>query len=257
MPRLAAAVLAHNEAADLAVLLATLSFADELVVADAGSSDDTAAVAAAAGARVIPVVNDLNFNVNKARAVDACTSEWVIYLDPDERVSPALAAAIRAAVADARAPYVAYDFPRRNNYFGRRLRFGGNYPDYQLRLFRRGRGRFPCRSVHERLTVDGPVGRLDAPLDHETYPTVGAYLRKLPLFVAAGADYLGRRGARTGWAADVWYLVLRPPARFLRRWLFKLGILDGWTGFLAAVLDAVQSALTYYEYRDRRGRAEP
>ncbi len=250
-PRLSVAVLAHNEAGDLDALLATLSFADEVVVADAGSQDETAAVARRAGAKVIAVANDYNLNVNKSAALAACRGDWVIYLDPDERVPPALAAAVRAAVADDDAPYVAYDFPRLNNYFGKYLKHGGAYPDYQLRLFRRGRGRFPCRSVHERLEVDGPIGRLAPPLLHETYPTVADYIRKLPFYVVAGADYLGRRGVPVKLVADVWFFLLRPALRFFRRYFLRLGFLDGWAGLLACALDAVQGMLSYYDFRTR------
>lgn len=252
-PRLSVAILAHNEAGELAALLEALTFADEIVVADAESTDDTAVVARRAGGRVVPVKNDFNLNVNKTAAINACRGEWIILLDPDESVTPELAAAVEAAVADGAAPYVAYEFPRLNNFFGKYLRHGGAYPDYQLRLFRRGRARFRCMSVHERLDVDGPVGRLAAPLYHNTYPTVADYLRKLPLYVAAGADHLERRGRRPGPAADLWYFMLRPAVRFWRRYLFKLGFLDGWAGFVACVLDAAQGVLTYYAFRGGRG----
>jgi len=244
------AILAHNEGRDLAALLATATFADEVVVADAESVDDTAAVAAAAGARVVAVRNDLNFNVNKTAAIAACRGEWILYLDPDERVPAALAEELKA-VTRQEGPFVAFAFPRLNNYFGRYLRFGGAYPDYQLRLFRRGKAHFPCRSVHERLVVAGPVGRLAAPLVHESYPTPAAYLRKLPLYVAAGADYFQRRGLTPTPATDLYYLMVRPAARFIRRYIFKAGLLDGWPGLLACVLDAVQGMLAYFEFRRR------
>jgi len=249
-PHISVAVLAHDEAGDLAALLETVAFADEIVVADAESTDDTADVARRAGAVVIPVKNDFNLNVNKTVAFNACRGDWILYLDPDESVTPELAAAIEAAAATS-APYDAYEFPRFNNYFGKYLKHGGAYPDYQLRLFRRGRASFPCVSVHERLNVDGPVGRLAEPLYHRTYPAVADYLRKLPLYVAAGADYLARRGLRPSPGRDLWYLMLRPGVRFWRRYVFKLGFLDGWAGFLACFLDAAQSVLTYYEFRSR------
>jgi glycosyltransferase involved in cell wall biosynthesis len=253
MPKLSVAILAHDEAGELAALLETVTFADEVVVADAESSDDTAAVARRAGATVVSVKNDFNLNVNKTAAINACRGEWVFLLDPDESVTPELAAAVEAAVADGDAPYDAYEFPRLNNYFGRYLKHGGAYPDYQLRLFRQDRARFPCVSVHERLDVDGRVGRLEAPIYHETYPALADYLRKLPLYVAAGADYLERRGLRPGLAADLWFFLVRPEVRFWRRYLFKLGFLDGWVGFLACFLDAAQGILAYYEFRRRRG----
>lgn len=221
-------------------------------MADAGSADETAAIARAAGACVLAVENDLNFNVNKTKALEACGGDWLLYVDPDERVPADLAAAIREVVDAAENTFDAYEFPRRNNYFGSYLRFGGNYPDYQLRLFRRGRGRFACRSVHERLEVEGLIGRLKPALRHETYPTVGDYLRKLPLFVRAGADYMDKRGQARGFLPDLGFLILKPQWRFVRRYFLKLGFLDGWPGLLASYFDALQTALTYYEYRNRR-----
>jgi len=256
-PRLSVAVLAHNEAAELASLLATVPFADEIVVADAESADDTAAVARAAGARVIPVQNDINLNVNKTVAFEACRGDWILYLDPDEIVTPELAAAVEAAAGRDDAPYAAYEFPRRNNYFGKYLKHGGAYPDYQLRLFRRGKARFACRSVHERLEVDGRVGRLEPALLHNTYPTVADYLRKLPLYVAAGADARERAGRRPGFGPDLWQFLLRPALRFGRRYVLKGGFLDGAAGFMACVLDVVQAVLAYYEFRRRVKSREP
>ena len=250
-PYFSVAVLAHNEARDLDALLATLSFADEVIVADAESSDETAAVARRAGAKVISVANDYNLNVNKSAAIAACRGDWLMYLDPDERVPAALAAAVRAAAGgDAR--YAAYEFPRLNNYFGRYLRHGGAYPDYQLRLFRRGRARFACRSVHERLEVDGPIGRLAPALLHETYPTTADYLRKLPFYVVAGADYFRRRRIPVNLAAALWFFLLRPTFRFCRRYFFRLAFLDGWAGLLACGLDAFQGRLSYFDFRTRR-----
>lgn len=235
----------------MAALLGTVPFAYEVVVADAESADDTAAVARAAGAKVLRVVNNFNLNVNKSAAIAACTGEWVLYLDPDERVPEDLGQAIQEAVASG-APFDAYEFPRRNNYFGKYLRFGGAYPDYQRRLFRRGKAHFPCVSVHEKIAVNGPVGRLGPALIHVSYPNVNSYLKKLPLYVAAGADNLARRGVKPSLAADLYYLLLRPAARFILRFFIKLGFLDGWPGFWACLLDAVQSALSYYELRCRR-----
>jgi glycosyltransferase involved in cell wall biosynthesis len=151
IPRLSVAILAHDEARDLAALLETIAFADEVVVADAESSDDTADAARRAGAEVIPVKNDYNLNVNKTAAIDACRGEWILYLDPDERVTPELADALRAAAADGDAPYDAYEFPRLNNYFGRYLK--------HARAPRRRRPRRQARGAA--LPRDVPhVGRL-------------------------------------------------------------------------------------------------
>jgi len=246
--KISVAVIAHDEEENLPGLLETLGFADEVVVLDAGSSDRTAEIARAAGAIVLTGENLRNLNVNKTRAVEATTGDWIIYLDADERVPPELADEIRAA--DGRG-CVAFTMPRLNQYFGKYLRRGGAYPDTQIRLFKRGKARFPCMSVHEKLEVDGPVGRLRTPLIHDSYPTVAEYMRKLPFYIEAGADHLERTGLRPGPANTLKYFVVKPTFRFVRRYVLRLGFLDGWPGFAAAAMDAYQYVMTYAAYLDR------
>lgn len=249
--KISAAVIAHDEEKNLPGLLETLGFADEVVVLDAGSSDATAEIARDAGAQVLEGENLRNLNVNKTRAVEATTGDWIIYLDADERVPPELADEIRAAVDEDGRGRVAFTMPRLNQYFGKYLRRGGAYPDTQLRLFKRGKARFPCMSVHERLEVDGTIGRLGTPLLHDSYPTVAEYMRKLPFYTQAGADHLERKGVRPGPANTLKYFFVKPTFRFVRRYVLRLGFLDGWQGFAAAAMDAYQYVMTYAAYLDR------
>jgi glycosyltransferase involved in cell wall biosynthesis len=250
--KISVAVIAHNEENNLPGLLDTLDFTDEVVVLDAGSSDRTAEIARGAGARVLEGENLRNLNVNKTRAVEATTGDWIIYLDADERVPPELADEIRAAAEENGRGRVAFTMPRLNQYFGKYLRHGGAYPDTQLRLFKRGKARFPCMSVHEKLDVDGPVGKLRTPLIHDSYPTLAEYMRKFPFYVQAGADHLERKGVRPGIINTLKYFVVKPAFRFLRRYVIRLGFLDGWRGFAAATMDAYQYVMTYSAYLDRK-----
>jgi glycosyltransferase involved in cell wall biosynthesis len=250
--KISVAVIAHNEEKNLPGLLETIEFADELVVLDAGSSDRTAEIARGAGARVLEGENLRNLNVNKTRAVEATTGDWIIYLDADERVPPELADEIRAAVEEDGKGYVAFTMPRLNQYFGKYLRYGGAYPDTQLRLFKHGKARFPCMSVHEKLDVDGPVGRLKTPLVHDSYPTVTEYMRKFPFYIEAGADHLERKGVRPGPGNALKYFFVKPAFRFLRRYVLRAGFLDGWQGFAATAMDTYQYVMTYAAYLDRK-----
>lgn len=249
--KISAAVIAHDEEESLPGLLETLGFADEVVVLDAGSSDATAEIAREAGAVVLTGENLRNLNVNKTTAIDATTGDWIIYLDADERVPLELAAEIRAAVDEDGRGRVAFTMPRLNQYFGKYLRHGGAYPDTQLRLFKRGKARFACMSVHEKLEVDGPTGRLRTPLVHESYPTVAEYMRKLPFYIQAGADHLKRKGVRPGPTNSLKYFFVKPTFRFVRRYVLRLGFLDGWQGFAAAAMDAYQYVMMYAAYLDR------
>ena len=248
---LSIAVLAYNEESNLPGLLETLAFADEVVVFDAESGDRTADIARDYGAVLLSGPNVRNLNENKTKAIEVCRGEWVIYLDADERVSPELAAEIRNVIESDDGKYNAYTMPRFNNYFGKYLKYGGAYPDTQLRLFRKGKAHFPCLSVHEKLVVEGKIGGLKEPLHHESYPTVGDYLKKLPFYVEAQADFFERQDAERGAGNSFKYFAFKPIIRFLRRYILRLGFLDGWQGYAAAALDWLQMVLSWGCYLGR------
>jgi glycosyltransferase involved in cell wall biosynthesis len=244
-PRLSVAIIAHDEAADLAACLASVrGLADEVVVADCDSSDGTGAVARRAGARVFRRPNLANIHVNTSFALARCRGDWILNLDPDERISRALAREITHVIRRPRAD-AAYDMPRRNYYFGRWLRHGAKYPDPVRRLYRRGAARFPNRHVHEKVRVRGRIGSLREALDHHPYPDLAAYLRKLDFYARFQARFLARRGVRPSARLAVRYLAWLPASRFVRRYVFWLGFLDGLPGFLACVHDALTHILTY------------
>jgi glycosyltransferase involved in cell wall biosynthesis len=241
-------LIGHDEAGHLERLLPTLGWADEVVYVDCGSHDGSAELAARLGARVFLRHNDPNLNVNKAHAVAQVTGDWVLYLDPDERVGPELAAEIRATIA-AEPPQAAFELPRRNFYLGRWLRHGSQYPDRQLRLFRRGRAQFPCRHVHERLQVEGDIGRLRRPFDHHPYESLEQLVAKFNFYTTVEARHLLERG-ETGWGVGLRCCLLTPAARFARRWLLKGGCLDGLPGLLAALADSASWPARFLKARD-------
>jgi len=247
--RLSASIIAHNEARELAGCLASLrGLADEVVVVDCASVDGTGAVARHSGARVFRRPNLMNLNVNKAFGIAQTRGEWIIYLDPDERLTAPgrreIARTIRRAdAADA------YEIPRRNFYFGRWLRWGGKYPDSQRRLFRRGRAFFPKKHLHERLTVRGRLGRLSQPFDHHPYPGLEAFILKALFYADFQARFLHARGKRAGAVMAFRYLCWTPARRFLSRYLLKLGFLDGRYGLLAAAHDTLTQVMTYAALR--------
>lgn len=236
--RLSVAIITRNEAHNIAECLASVAFADEIVVVDSGSTDPTVALARARGARVIET-DWPGFGAQKNRAIDACRGDWILSLDADERVSPALRAEIERALA---APdFDVYEMPRRSYYVGRFMRHSGWWPDHCARLFRRGAARFSDARVHERLVTDRPLGRLAAPLVHYSFRTMDAVIDKINHYSSASAQTLAERGAAPGLATAI----LHGAAAFLRTYVFKLGFLDGKHGFMLAVSNAEGS---YYRY---------
>jgi glycosyltransferase involved in cell wall biosynthesis len=244
---LSACVISKDEADRIDACLASLAFCDELVVVDSHSSDDTRARAAAHGARVIE--RDWpGFGPQKRFAVAAATHDWVLCVDADERVSDALRAEIEALARCGFAGASAWSAPRCSRYLGRWIRHGVWYPDRQLRLFDRRRGGWDDAQVHEKVTVDGPVGELTGELLHEPYRALGEHLATIDRYTTLMAEKAAERGKRARW----WNLVLNPGVRFLRSYVLKLGFLDGWRGLLIACLAAHYVRMKYAKLLERQ-----
>ncbi len=233
-PALSACIITLNEADRIDACLDSLAFCDEIVVVDSGSRDDTRERARARGARVLERAFD-GYRSQKDFAVRACRHDWVLCLDADERVTPALRAAIEAARAGGFADAAGYRFARATEYFGAFLRHGNAYPDRVLRLFDRRRGGFRGeREIHEHVEVDGRVVTLAGDLEHRAYRSLGDQLDRLQRYARLMAAHLHARGRRARW----WNLVLNPAWRFMRGYLLRLGFLDGWRGFVYACVEA-------------------
>jgi glycosyltransferase involved in cell wall biosynthesis len=225
-------VIAWNEEERLRACLESVGFADEIVVVDAESSDKTALLAREFTDKVW-VRPWPGFAVQKNFALDQATGQWVLSLDADERVTPELAARIRTIV-EADGPAAGYLIPRRNIFWGAWVRHGGLYPDYQLRLFRRGAGRFAEDAVHESVRVEGRVQTLAEPLLHQSYRDLEDFVRRSNRYsTLAAADWL-----RRGRAVSVPDLIMKPLGRFLSMYIIRRGFLDGWRGLVLAVLYA-------------------
>ncbi len=236
---LSVAIITLNEEKDLPDCLASVAWADEVVVCDSGSRDRTVEIATQTGARTF---QDpwRGFAAHKTLAVERCSHPWVLVLDADERVSPALRAEITERLQDPGAAD-GYTVARRNYFLGRWIRHGGWYPDRSLRLFRKGRGRFQPRSVHEALQVEGRSGDLREPLEHYTYRSVGEFLERMSRYAQLAAEELHAAGRR----ARPVDLTLRPLWTFLRMYVLQAGFLDGGRGLRLAGLYA---AYTFAKY---------
>ena len=231
-PRLSVVVVTKNEEDRLRACLESVAWADEIVVVDAESDDKTVGVAREFTDHVV-VRPWPGYAAQKNAALDLATGRWALSLDADEIVSSELAADIDRVLA-ADGPADGYAVPRRNIFWGRWVRHGGLYPDWQVRLFRRTRGRFGARAVHESVTVEGRVERLSGHLEHRSYRDVGDFLARADRYATLAADEAVRAGRR----ARVADLVVRPLGRFFGMYVARGGFLDGWRGFLLASLYA-------------------
>lgn len=246
MPRLSAVIITRNEAANIRAALASVRWADELVVVDSGSTDDTVRIAQETADRVTR--HDWEgYGAQKNHAAGLARHDWILSLDADERVPPALAREIRG-VLDAGPAARGYHIPRVTRYLGRWIRSTDWGADLQLRLYDRRAARWNDRLVHESVAVDGPVGRLRAALEHHAYRDISHHLQTIDRYTTLAAGQMLREGRRAGWVD----LVVRPPAAFLRNYVARGGLRDGAPGLIVSLLNAGYVFLKFAKLWERR-----
>ncbi len=229
MPRLSLIVITKNEEVLIERCLRSASFADEMVVVDNQSTDKTGEIARSLGAKVIETADWPGFGPQKNRALDASTGDWVLSLDADEWIEKPLADEILAALSDAGAAD-GYMFPRRSRFCGKVVAHCGWSPDYVLRLWKRGKGRFVDAKVHEHVAVDGGVKYLKEPIQHDAIADMEDAREKAKRYAIAAASELRLQGKKSNQAKAF----IRAGAAFLRTYIFRLGFLDGITGWRVA-----------------------
>lgn len=239
MASLSVIVITKNESQNIEACLRSVAFADQIVVLDSGSTDGTQALARNLGAQIEETSDWRGFGVQKNRALALANSDWVLSIDADERVSSALEAEIRAAIASQR--FDVYDCPRLSSYCGIDMRHSGWYPDRVVRLFKRGAAEFSNELVHEKLETQKDVGHLQQHLLHESFHNFEAVMDKANRYSTAGAQMLFLRG-RT---ASPGKAIAHGMWAFFRTYVLKRGFLDGRMGLVLAISNAEG---TYYRY---------
>lgn len=241
-------LITKNEAANIVDCLASVAFADEIIVVDSGSTDATRELAAAHGAKVTLTPDWPGFGPQKNRALDLATCDWVLSIDADERVTPELAQEIQgilrgepSAGTHQPSPPTAYRIARLSNFGGRWIRHSGWWPDHVLRLFRRGTARFKDVAVHESVVTDAPVATLNAHFLHYPYASLEHYIEKINHYSSEAAAMMHARGKKTSilgaWGHSIW--------TFVRIYLLRKGFLDGREGFILAMMGSAGSFFRY------------
>lgn len=248
---LSVVLIVKDEAANIDGCLASVAWADEIVVLDAGSHDATVARARAHKARVEIAADWPGYGLQRQRAQALATGDWILMIDADERVTPDLAGEIRGAVSrDDRTR--AYALPRLSWCFGRYIRHGGWYPDHVVRLYPRDRGRYDDALVHEKIALDPGirVEHFRGDLLHFTYDSMRDYLVKSALYAEAWADQRELRGIRASLSQGI----VHATGCFLKMYVLRGGVLDGRAGLLLALLSAHS---TFVKYADLWHRRQP
>jgi len=228
-----------NEAAQIGDAVSALDWADEVIVIDGGSADNTVELAEAAGARAI-IVAGQTIGAQRNAGIAAARNRWVLALDADERVTPQLRDEIGRVVNGLNPTHAAYRMKFNNFYLGRELRHGPWGRDWHVRLFTNER-RFATHRVHEALEPIEDVGALTGPVLHHPYRDVAHHVAKIVKYAKWGAEDMRARGRKAG----LWELAMRPAWRFIRDYLVYSGWRDGSVGFIAAALSAFAAFLKY------------
>ncbi len=253
MAKISVAIATYNEEQNIRACLDSVrSWVDEIVVVDGESTDKTVEIAKRYKAKVIASDNPPIFHINKQKAVDTCTGDWIFQLDADEVVTLELANEIQEIVSNTRHSTLdtrrnGHYVPRKNFFLGHWLRKGGQYPDYVIRLFRRGKGKFPSKSVHEQIEIDGNVGYLKNPLLHYTSRTLGDYWKKARAYTSLEAQEFKQSELALNIFTYVEYNLLKPTMTLLSLFLRHKGFLDGIYGFLFSLFSALHHPIAFWK----------
>jgi len=246
--KLSVTVITKNEAADLDAALASVAWADEIVVVDSQSTDDTAAIARRHTDRVV-VRQWPGYIDQKNYAASIAGHDWILSLDADERVTPELASEIKSLMAGT--PRAAgFRIPRVTWHLGRWIRTTDWYPDYQLRLYDRRAAQWTGKYVHEAVMVRGETGRLRGELQHYAYRDIADHLETIDRYTTLAARQMHEAGRR----ATVFDLTVHPPLAFLRNYILRGGIRDGAVGFTISRLNAYYVFLKFAKLRELQQR---
>lgn len=239
--------IGNDEFDHIKILLPQLKeIGDEVIYVDCESKDGSVEFAKSLGVRVMQKPRHMNANINRTLAFEEATGDWIFYTDPDERFSKDIVDEMRKKIAENPA-LCGFKLPRKNYFFGCWLKHGGQYPDHQIRTFKKGHGVFNNVHVHERLNVKGEMGTLESPMEHYPYLTISQFIKKFDFYSTFEATYLMKDNVRVSFANNIKFFILKPANRFFRRYFVKGGFRDGIPGFFAALFDALGWMTRYFK----------
>lgn len=251
MTKISVAIATFNEENNIADCFTSIkNLAYEVVIVDGASTDRTREIAARLKAKVIKTTNKQMFHINKNIAIDNCQGDWILLLDADERVSNDLAGEIKSII-HASPKENAFWINRKNWFLGGFLTKGGAYPDSVIRLFRRGKGRLPEKSVHEQIIIDGEVGHLKNDILHIADPTFSRYLRRANRYTSQTAEEIKIQDPGRGVLTIVYFMIIKPIITFLKIYLRHKGYQDGFRGFVWALFSSAHHFYAYVKYWEK------
>ena len=238
MQKVSVTIITLNEETNIRACLESVKWADEILVSDSGSSDRTVEICREYGAKVF---SDgwYGFGRQKNLIAGRAANDWILNVDADERVAPELKKEIEEALNNGDCE--GYNIPRKNFFGDKWIRHCGWYPDYNLRLYRKDKGRFNERNVHEAVQIDGKISFLNAPLEHYTYRDISDYLKRMDRYSTLAAEEMFKQGRSAGY----FNIVFRPLATFLKMFFLQKGFMEGYIGLILSCLYASYTMSKY------------
>jgi glycosyltransferase involved in cell wall biosynthesis len=245
---LSVAIITYNEKDNIRQCLESISWVDEIIVVDSGSDDGTVDICKEYGVRFFTEPWQ-GFARQKNSAVEKTTRYWVLSLDADESITAELKEEIEATI-NLSVAKDGYYVARKNYFLGKWIKYCGWYPDYTLRLFKKGKGTFGEREVHESIDLTGSTGYLKNPMVHNTYKTISDYITRLDRYSTLAANELQKEKRKYG----LWHIVLRPMYTFIHMYIIRLGFLEGYYGFILSLLYSFYTFAKYIKLRELQSK---
>lgn len=244
MKGLTVIIITYNEEENIRDCLESVRWADEVVIFDSYSNDNTVKICREYTEKIF--FNEwLGFGKQKNLCIEKASFDWILNLDADERITPELKGEIQDAL-NRDNEYDGYYIARKNYFNKKWIRYGGWYPDFNLRLFKKERGRFKEREVHEKIELEGRTGYFKKPLEHHTYKDIGDFLRRLNKYSTLSARELYKNKKRAGYSD----ILLRPPFTFFKMYILKRGFFDGYLGLLLALMYSFYTFSKYTKLKE-------
>lgn len=247
MKKLSVIIITHNEEDNIEECLESVKWADEIVVLDSFSEDETVNICRRYTDKIFQS-KFTNFSLQKNMVLDRATNDWVLSIDADERITPRLKTQIVMVINEESKEYSGYYIPRRNYFFGEWVRHCDLYPDYVLRLFRKSKSRFRDKMVHESVSLKGKAGWIEQPLEHYTYGSINDFIDRMKRYTTLSVQQMRRDGKKSRW----YNLIVNPGAAFLKMYFIKKGFLDGKLGFIVCVLFSYYAFMKYAKLWERK-----
>lgn len=263
--KLSVALATYNEGRCLNDCLESVKeLADEIVIVDGSSIDNTLEIAKKFGAKIIVTDNKPLFHINKQKAIDECKGEWILQLDADEQITPELSKEIKSVIApDTFITYHltpnthdAYWIKRKKMFLGRWIKKGGQYPDPVIRLFKKGKACLPCKSVHEQMKVEGEIGWLKNPMVHLPTSSFSAYITKDNRYSTLTALEFENKKVALNFFSFFKYIIWEPNRIFFSLYFRHLGFLDGFPGFVFAIYSGLHQMSAYVKYWEMKNSSD-